>query len=66
LSEKELNEKLKKLMSLSKEIVGLTGEITKDLADVARKEATKTLEEIMAGIKKTLEALSGKPEKPPG
>jgi hypothetical protein len=66
VSEQELNEKLKKLMGLSKEIVGLTGEIAKDLADVARKEAAKTLEEIMAGIKKTMDTLSQKPDKPPG
>ncbi len=53
-------------MGLSKEIVGLTGEIAKDLADVARKEAAKTLEEIMVGIKKTMDTLSKKPDKPPG
>lgn len=66
MSEQELNEKLKKLMGLSKEIVGLTGEIAKDLADVARKEAAKTLEEIMVGIKQTMDTLSKKPDKPPG
>jgi ElaB/YqjD/DUF883 family membrane-anchored ribosome-binding protein len=65
--DKELQEKLNKLMALSKDIVGLTGVIAKDLADKARTEATKTLQEVMTGIKKTLDVLSAgkKPGKPP-